>query len=287
MRYEAEWLLECLLLRVKSKAAYKHIRDSGMLPLPSLETLRKLIGGLSCHFGFNDMALEAIGKAFANMPEKDRLGSLSFDEIAIMEEITFNEKDFCFDGFVNCPEYGLDKDDDDECESDEDDDEVEEIIIEEGNVSSETEASSDNKKPIDATENPAANHALVLMFRPLKEDLTWVQPLAVFPSRNAASGELLHRILIKAIMTLQHYGANVTSVVCDGAQTNKTVWRKCGIGIFGDKVVNKMSHPGDPDKDIHFMSDPPHIFKCIRNQMLDSTVQVTYNNQYFLDHSEN
>lgn len=47
-------------------------------------------------------------------------------------------------------------------------------IIQEGNASYQTEASKNKeqskKNSIDTTENRAANHALIFMFRPLKED---------------------------------------------------------------------------------------------------------------------
>ena len=62
MRYEAEWLLECLLIRIKSVASYEHIRKLQLLPLPSRSTLLRLLSGVSCHFGYNIPALEAIEK---------------------------------------------------------------------------------------------------------------------------------------------------------------------------------------------------------------------------------
>ena len=62
MRYDAEWLLECLLLQIKNKSCYEHLRTKKILPLPHKDTLRRLISGMSCHFGFNSMALEAIRK---------------------------------------------------------------------------------------------------------------------------------------------------------------------------------------------------------------------------------
>lgn len=41
MRHDPEFLLECVLLRIKSKAAYKNPRNN-LLPFPSAETIRRL-----------------------------------------------------------------------------------------------------------------------------------------------------------------------------------------------------------------------------------------------------
>lgn len=64
-RYEAEWLLECLLIRIKSKTTYEHLRTKKLLPLPHPDTLQKMLSCMSCSFGFNDFALSAIQKKFS------------------------------------------------------------------------------------------------------------------------------------------------------------------------------------------------------------------------------
>lgn len=98
MLFEAEWILECLLLHIKSPKAYKHINDSDILPISSHSTLRRLIR--ACHFGFPKMALEAIQMAFANKSKEEVQGVLCFDEISIMQEMSFDAKDHCFKGFA-------------------------------------------------------------------------------------------------------------------------------------------------------------------------------------------
>lgn len=98
MRYEAEWLLESLLLRIKSPAAYEHLRKNDILPLPCKESLRRLISGMSCEFGFNEFALECIEKNCKGKPRALQLGSLIWDEMSITQDIQFNEQTFQFDG---------------------------------------------------------------------------------------------------------------------------------------------------------------------------------------------
>ena len=85
--------------------------------------------------------------------------------------------------------------------------ENEEDFFEEENVNS------------DITEDKLANHAFVLMFRPLND--RWIQPFASFASHGAAPSNAITRLCLKSFIILHHYGAIVSGVVCDGAQPNK------------------------------------------------------------------
>ena len=40
-RYEAEWIYETILMRIKSPTLYNHIRERKILPLPSRTTLNR------------------------------------------------------------------------------------------------------------------------------------------------------------------------------------------------------------------------------------------------------
>ena len=118
MRYEAEWLLESFLLSIKSPTTYEHIRAAGILPLPCRETLRELMSSMSCHFGFNDLALDAIEKALEGKGPNDCFGSLMWDEIATTQDVMFNTQSFQFDGFVETDEEDLNINVDEEGEDD-------------------------------------------------------------------------------------------------------------------------------------------------------------------------
>ena len=101
MRYEAEWLLECLLLRIKSVATYEHIGNLKLLPLPSRSTLLRLLSGVSCHFGYSIPALEAIEKIVQGKEGKEPLAIISFDEVSLTPKPDFNTELLAFDGFAN------------------------------------------------------------------------------------------------------------------------------------------------------------------------------------------
>lgn len=46
MRYTAEWILNCMMLRISSPRAYKLIIDMKMLPLPSPSRLTQILKGI-------------------------------------------------------------------------------------------------------------------------------------------------------------------------------------------------------------------------------------------------
>ena len=263
MRFEAEWLLECMMLRIKSPRAYETLKSSGLIPLPHRSTLQRLISGMSCHFGFNVAALEAINKALEMKRIEDRVLILCFDEMCVTASLNFNAESLAFDGFVKLSDDPIPK--------------RENLEI--------LELDEERHEPLNEKKSKIpqlADHALVFMCRPLVDQ--WVQPFGVFASKSAAPGEDLFRLPIAAIIRLDvQCGARVLVVVSDGAQTNKRVWKLAGVAIeefkqgeeIKEKITHTMAHPTIENQEISFMQDPPHMFKCIRNQFYNhETVQV-------------
>lgn len=247
MRYEAEWLLECMLLRCKSKTTYTHLRKTGLMPLPHPETLRRLMSGMACHFGFPPLLLEAIQRNLKGKSDSERLVVVSFDEFTVATSVDFNTESFAMDGFVRL----------------EDD-----YVI--GRHSGDEDVDPTIK---DVKKEELADHGLVFHCRAIRDK--WVQPIGVFASRGAAPAEDLHRLLLASIIKLQLHGAIVLAVVSDGAQSNKGVWKLAQIGIDkvdGASITNSIENPSFDGRRIFFMQDPPHVFKCIRNQMFNNYV---------------
>ena len=231
MRYDAEWLMECLLMRIESPRAYKHLRTNMLLPLPCPDTIRRLISSMRCTFGFNEEALESIQRTLSSLDLDMRRGSLVWDEMSITKSLKFDPQKLQFEGFVD---YGLD------------------------DINEDPKAASDQ----------LADHCLVFIFRPYRS--SWVQPIAVFATKGAAPGHIISRLLLMAIVALEIFGARVSSVTCDGAQTNKTAWADCGIsGTPAENGQNScsMEHPTAKEQNerIWFMQDVPHLYKCVRN----------------------
>ena len=291
IRYEIEWLLECLLIRVKSPATYEHLRICNILPLPSRNTLQKMTSSLSAEFGFNQFALECIKKNLKNKPLSERYGSLMWDEMSIIQDLHYDQHTFKYKGFTYLYETkeqcevdpdnlsALNKEWQEDASDEKDNEQQEDASDEKDN---EQQEDASDEKDNEQQEEPntsipdLADHALVLIFRPYKEK--WIQPIAVFASKNAASGAQLQKIILKAMILLEENGARVLSTVCDGSQPNNTLWTLFGIhGCTNDSVVinNKMKHP-IADSDVFFLRDVPHLFKCIRNHIFNHKVVQVY-----------
>lgn len=101
MRYEPGFLIEALLLRMKSPKAYRHLRDNDILPLPHPSTLRKLLSSSDCGFGFNELALENIKRVLKDLDPHLRYGTLMWDEMSIRKDLTWDSKMLRWNGVVN------------------------------------------------------------------------------------------------------------------------------------------------------------------------------------------
>lgn len=246
-RYEGSFLIRCLLLKLKSNSTYRHIQQAKLLPLPSSETIRKMLSSTQCRFGFNELALESIQQEMERIPEwesspQKRWGSLMWDEISLKKDVSWHSKLLEWHGIAD---YGPD-------------------------------ISTPVKEGI-------ATHCLVLMFRPYLSN--WVQPIACFATIHAASGELLHEIITKAIVLLHNHKAIVTNTVCDGCTSNKKAMDI--FGVSGESSSDKcetisFTHPMDPNIAIYWMIDVPHLLKCTRNQLFRHLrVQVHFKNNSF------
>ena len=95
------------MLKMKSNASYKHLRNYTILPLASASTIRKLISSSNCHFGFNQLALENIVKALKEFGKDDpaKYVCLMWDQIHLVKSGKFNTRQRVLDGIVN---YGSD-----------------------------------------------------------------------------------------------------------------------------------------------------------------------------------
>lgn len=54
LRYTTQWVYECLLLRIKSKKTYNHLRNHNILTLPCIDTLNRYIQAIKGCYGFQE-----------------------------------------------------------------------------------------------------------------------------------------------------------------------------------------------------------------------------------------
>lgn len=62
MQYDKEWMLECILLKIRSPKLYQYMRKQNILALPSETTIRKYTPQYRTGYGFNEKMLSALKK---------------------------------------------------------------------------------------------------------------------------------------------------------------------------------------------------------------------------------
>ncbi|KAG0428705.1 hypothetical protein HPB47_024323 [Ixodes persulcatus] len=80
MAYDMQWVLECILMRMRSPQLYEYVRRHKILALPSKS-------GFKSMFGFNVSVFSALEKKTRDMDEFSRHGGLVYDEIKLSENI--------------------------------------------------------------------------------------------------------------------------------------------------------------------------------------------------------
>ncbi|XP_063215925.1 uncharacterized protein LOC134538424 [Bacillus rossius redtenbacheri] len=234
--FSKKWILECILMRCKSPSLYKHIQEQKILHVPTVRTMNTYIRGIKAECGISDDILQCIQCKLKSLPIRkdtiERHGVLLFDEISLTQHLDLNSVSGTITGLVDI-----------------------------GSNTTYTQISQ------------YADHGLVLFFRPFIGN--WGQVVGVYLTKNAAPGNVLTNLVLDAIVKLDAAGLFVDCVVCDGATTNRSMWKKFGIGIKDEKkVCNSVTHPCSEtgDRKLYFISDGPHLFKCIRNRWLKSRV---------------
>lgn len=74
IRYTLPWIYECLLLRIKSKKAYDHIRQNNILCLPTSQTLNRYIKSIKGTYGFQESVFNCLSKKASAMEPSVRRG---------------------------------------------------------------------------------------------------------------------------------------------------------------------------------------------------------------------
>ncbi|KAL1444741.1 hypothetical protein MTO96_029622 [Rhipicephalus appendiculatus] len=112
------------------------------------------------------------------------------------------------------------------------------------------------------------DHGMVIAFAPLVGD--WTQILAAFATHGNVKGHLLAKIKIEAVIVAEPAGVFVDFITCDGAGWNRKMWSVMGIRASSQSIKSSVKHAVDPTRSRFFVSDFPHLLKCLRNGLLRS-----------------
>lgn len=118
----------------------------------------------------------------------------------------------------------------------------------------------------------ACDHGLVVLFVPFTG--TWHQIIGVFASRSNVKSETLGKIILEAVVMSENAGLHVDFITTDGAAWNRSMWHSFGIHGRKENTVCRRQHPTDPERFLHFISDFPHLLKCVRNTFVRTGVKL-------------
>lgn len=85
MLYEKEWILECVLLRMRSPKLYEQLRKQKVLILPSRTCLQRYTRSFKSGFGFNKAVFNALAIKTKDIDISSRHGGIIFDEMKLAE----------------------------------------------------------------------------------------------------------------------------------------------------------------------------------------------------------
>ncbi|KAH9367082.1 hypothetical protein HPB48_021739 [Haemaphysalis longicornis] len=100
MKYSQEWVLECILMRIKSPKLYEHIPRHNIMVLPRKRCLPRYMKGYKSSFCLNENIFAAITAKTKDMDEFERHGGILIDEMKLSEclKVTSNGR---IEGFVD------------------------------------------------------------------------------------------------------------------------------------------------------------------------------------------
>ena len=222
----------CLYLHHCSSKAYKVLRNSKCLRLPSERTLQDYTHFNTTGTGFSaatDNQLRQHARLNTTPDHKNIVGLL-FDEMHIKEGLVFSKNTGNLIGFVDLGDVNND-------------------FIRYSNSNTDCDSSL-----------PLAKSVLFIMVRGLMSNLTF--PYAQFPV-DSIKGSQLYPLFWEAVHRLECMNFKVLTCTCDGATSNRRLYHLLTKSEpEKHKVLNKYSKD---KRFIYLICDPPHLLKTIRN----------------------
>ncbi|XP_066583037.1 uncharacterized protein [Prorops nasuta] len=122
------------------------------------------------------------------------------------------------------------------------------------------------------------SYGLVIKFQPIAD--TDSQPITIFASRETVSGEILAKLIIKAIVSLENINLKIHGVVSDGDATNRKFWSIVGVSGVMHKLNNSFIHPTDDKRKVFVFSGTSYLLKTIRNRLYNASLRLSPDEKY-------
>ncbi|XP_024883049.1 uncharacterized protein LOC112461873 [Temnothorax curvispinosus] len=104
-RYTKQWIYECLLMRIKNRKLYEHLRSHEILALPHVDTVNKYVKYMGSTYEFSSIMFDMLRTKAEQMEPAEKRGILLADEMKLSEALKFDRDSCLFHGFVNLGDY--------------------------------------------------------------------------------------------------------------------------------------------------------------------------------------
>lgn len=116
-----------------------------------------------------------------------------------------------------------------------------------------------------------AHHVLIFLVAPLAG--SYSQSVCVYLTCGPTKGNILAVLIIEIIrkrrcICRRNY-MRWSQYQPESVDRIRSIWCK-------NHTNNKILHPLDHKQHSHFFSNAPHLFKCIRNRLIDQDIHVSY-----------
>ncbi|KAL3177154.1 hypothetical protein MRX96_009851 [Rhipicephalus microplus] len=88
------------------------------------------------------------------------------------------------------------------------------------------------------------------------------------PGDHGKDRLIVAKLLLQCIVHLTNAGVVADAVTCDNSTSSKSALRYLGVNRDMHKLQTCFEHPCEPSKQVHVVIDTPHIFRCIRINLL-------------------
>ncbi|XP_037572457.2 uncharacterized protein LOC119454742 isoform X2 [Dermacentor silvarum] len=223
-RYSKKWVLECIIMKMKSPKLYEHLRKNQIMCLPSRSTLKRYLASYRSTFGFNSKVLRQLKAKTVGIDPFRRHGGIIIDELKLSEHLSVKQNGV-IEGFVDLGQFST-----------------------------------------PAQRHTVSDHGMVVLFVPFVGK--WSQIIGSFATSGNMKAEVLAKVITEATILAENSGLFVDFVTCDGASWNRKMWKIMGIGGGATYVNCNVQHRVDSSRSLFFLSDFPHLIKCLRNSLL-------------------
>lgn len=90
MKFEQEWILECIVMHMKSPRLYEHIRKHKVMVVPSPSCLQSYIRRYKSGYGLSEKVLAAVPMKAENINARHQHGIFIINEIKLSKKFMVN-----------------------------------------------------------------------------------------------------------------------------------------------------------------------------------------------------